>query len=129
MLTCGPVRLVPALLSSGWSDFSPKPVLLMPAKKTLALPPVCDTGTDYSMSTDCVNTVQQPKQFCEAAYGTSGSGLNQCLAGFVYPDLYLSYQATLSFNSTLFVVPGDHAFVWESPGPAVEQLLAKFDGV
>lgn len=112
----------------GFPDFSPKPVLLMPAAHTLALPPVCNVGTDPTISSDCVSTVQQPQQYCEGASGFPSVGA--CLASLVYADLYFSYVSTLSFNSTLFVQPSaTHAFVWERPDAVAEQLVAKFAGV
>jgi hypothetical protein len=110
---------------AGWPDFSPKPVLLMPTARTLALPAsICSAGTDYTLSTQCVATIRAPQQYCASQGGSVGA----CLASFVYPDLYMAYKDTLSFNSTLFVLPGGHA-VWENPAPAVEQLLAMFAGV
>lgn len=100
---------------AGWPDLSPRPVLLMPAAQTLALPAgACPaSGTDFSLSTTCVAAVQAPGAPPE----------------LVYADLYLAYAATLSFNASLFAVPGSHSFPWETPQVAVEQLLLKFDGV
>lgn len=117
------------LCCAGWPNFSPKPVLLLPAEETLRLPSVCKAGADYTTSAECVSSLRQPQGFCEALHGKSGGGLNKCLAEAVYPDLYAAYKDTLSSNSTLFVVPGSHGFVTDMPQLAVEQLLAKFAGV
>jgi hypothetical protein len=106
------------------------PVLLLPAEQTLLLPTACrGIGSDYTVSAECVSTLQQPQARCEASNGKSGGGFNKCMAESVYGSLYAAYKATLSSGASLFVLPGDHGSVVDSPDQTVQQLLAKFAGV
>jgi putative intracellular protease/amidase len=47
----------------------------------------------------------------------------------IYADMYVAYKATLSSDASLFVLPGGHGSVTDSPTATVQQLLAKFTGV
>jgi hypothetical protein len=119
---------------AGWPDFSPKPVLLMPAAKTLQLPTVClstdgSAPSDYTTSAQCVDTLRDPTSFCQSLHGASGGAFNKCMADAVYPDLYRAYKETLSSATTLFVLPGGHGTVTENPDMTVQQLVTKFAGV
>lgn len=107
---------------------------LLPADQTLQLPTVCHNPagvslSDYTTSAQCVNTLSNPRPFCEGLHGSSGGAFNKCMADLVYADLYASYKATLSSNTSLFVLPGGHGTVTDSPEIPVQQLLAKFAGV
>lgn len=120
----------PPLALAGWPDFTPMPVLLLPAQQTLLLPAPCQgAGSDFTASPDCVSSLQQPRARCEAAHGTSGAAFNKCTADSVYGSLYAAYKTTLSSATTLFVLPGSHGFVIDSPAETVRQLLTKFAGV
>jgi hypothetical protein len=99
--------------STAWPDFSPRPMLLLPAEKTLApgLPESCDVF-DLPSNTAC----QEQVAACEEKI---------C----VYPSLYVKYLQTLSSNTSMTVMPGGHEFPWAAYKETAAALLAKFAGI
>ena len=91
----------------GWPSLGAKPVLLLPAAATLALPAGCDKdfGTNASCQADIMGRSK--------AY---------------YPQLYLAYKDTLSKNTTLTVLKGGHS-VWEQPESVSAYMLQNFAGM
>uniref|UniRef100_A0A383VZY8 AB hydrolase-1 domain-containing protein n=1 Tax=Tetradesmus obliquus TaxID=3088 RepID=A0A383VZY8_TETOB len=98
---------------TAWPDFSPKPVLLLPAEKTLApgVPGSCDV---FALPTDAA---------CRSQVASCTD--KQC----VYPSLYVRYLQTLSSNVSMTVMPGGHEFPWATYKETAAALLAKFAGV
>jgi pimeloyl-ACP methyl ester carboxylesterase len=96
---------------SSWPSYGSKPVLLLPATKTLedvGVPPGC--GLALASDANCqAAALAAPKAW--------------------YAKLYLAYSLSLSSNATLLPVPGSHGFVTESPQLLADALLAKFAGV
>lgn len=94
---------------TGWKDFSPRPVLIMPAATSLE-----SAGCDITQ-TDCQQLVLSSEMpFLYMAFK---------------PKQVLVYASTLSDNATLHVMPGDHTYPWANASGAAAMLLAKFAGV
>jgi hypothetical protein len=98
---------------TSWPDFSPKPVLLLPAEKTLApgIPADCDVF-ELPNNTACRSQV-------------AACADKVC----VYPSLYVQYLQKLSSNSSMVVMPGGHEFPWARYKETAAKLLSKFAGV
>jgi hypothetical protein len=98
---------------TAWPDFSPKPVLLLPAEKTLAkgIPETCDVF-DLPTSTACQTQV-------------AACSDKDC----VYPSLYVKYLQTLSSNTSMTVMQGGHEFPWATYTETATALLTKFAGI
>jgi hypothetical protein len=98
---------------TAWPDFSPKPVLLLPAEKTMA-PGMSDSCDVFALPT---NTACQ-------------SQVVACTdKDCVYPSLHVKYLQTLSSNTSMTVMPGGHEFPWAVYKETASALLAKFAGV
>jgi pimeloyl-ACP methyl ester carboxylesterase len=91
-----------------WPSLGAKPVLLLPAAKTLNLPAGCDPAT---LATDTA---------CQAKVAADAKNY--------YANLYLVYKDTLGTDVTLSPLPGDHA-VWQDAPDVANALLAKFANV
>eukprot|EP00775_Hariotina_reticulata_P011282 gene11282-11432_t len=98
---------------TAWPDLSPKPVLLLPAEKTLqpGMPGGCDVS-DLPSSLVCQNSALA----CQSA---------QC----TYPNLYVTYLRTLSSNTSMQIMPGNHGDPSVSYQVVADALLQKFVGV
>lgn len=98
---------------TAWPDFSPRPVLLLPAEKTLTpgVPEGCDV---FALPTDAA---------CSSRVAACTDKV--C----VYPSLYLKYLQTLSSNASMTVMPGGHDFPWTTYKETAAALLTKFAGV
>jgi hypothetical protein len=90
---------------TGWKDFSPRPVLVMPARDTVAASAECDITLSG----------------CREA-------LLQADGGY-FAKLQLAYFDTLSNNASLAVMPGDFSYPWEDPEATAAALTSKFAGV
>jgi pimeloyl-ACP methyl ester carboxylesterase len=90
-----------------WPSLGSKPVLLLPAAATLALPVGCDK--DFETNASCQADI-----------------LGRSTA--FYPKLYLAYKDTMSTNTTLTVLVGSHA-VWDQADLVSNYILQKFAGV
>jgi hypothetical protein len=93
---------------AAWPNLGAKPVLLLPAIKTLDLPAGCDAAT---LATDAA---------CQAKVAAETKNH--------YANLYLAYKDTLGTNVTLSPLTGDHA-VWDQAQEVADVMLAKFAGV
>lgn len=98
---------------TAWPVISPKPVLLLPAEKTLqpGIPDGCNVF-DLPNNRDCQNKVAACTE-------------KKC----VYPSLYVRYLQTLSSNVSMKVMPGAHSFPTDSYKETAAALLNKFAGV
>lgn len=87
-------------------------MLLLPAAETLrpGLPRGC-----------------APESFAADAACAAGVFASANLAS-LYPNLYLTYLATLSTNTSMVVMPGGHDFTMRAYKETAAQLLAKFAG-
>lgn len=92
----------------GWQDFSPRPVLVMPAESSVAAAGCNITLPACQESLLSVDNHYDPKLY--------------------FAKLALVYAATLSNNGSLVVVPGEHSF-WEHPAAAAAMLVQRFAGV
>lgn len=114
---------------TGWPDLGSKPVLLLPAEKTLQLPNNCSSPPGKLASdVTCQSSVTDAATWCSSSEEGKSRG-SKCVPDLVYADLYLSYLATLSNNATLAVMPGNHGFPMDTPEQASQEILAKFAGV
>eukprot|EP00878_Enallax_costatus_P019068 GHUV01020105.1.p1 GENE.GHUV01020105.1~~GHUV01020105.1.p1 ORF type:complete len:263 (+),score=58.50 GHUV01020105.1:665-1453(+) len=114
---------------AGWPDLGSKPVLLMPSVHTLQLPDGCSTPpTKLATDITCQADVTDAATWCSTTDEGKARG-PKCVPGLIYADLYVSYAATLSSNTTLYVMPGDHGYPMNEPQEASQQILAKFAGV
>lgn len=114
---------------AGWPDLGSKPVLLLPAEKTLKLPKGCsDPPSKLATDATCKSAVTDAATWCSTTEEGKARGA-RCVPDLVYADLYLSYLATLSSNATLLVMPGDHGFPMDTPKQASQAILSKFAGV
>lgn len=98
---------------TSWPVISPKPVLLLPAEKTLeqGIPGGCNV---YELPTDSV--CQRKVADCKDM---------KC----VYPNLYVRYLQTISSNISMIVMPGTHGYPKDSYKETAAALLDKFTGV
>lgn len=111
---------------AGWPDLGSKPVMLMPAENTLKLPAGC--ASNFGSSATCQQAVQNAKQWCTSTDEGRVRG-QRCVSDMVYADLYVAYLHSLSSNTSLDVMPGDHSFPWADPDVSAEKLLVSFAGV
>lgn len=98
---------------TAWPDFTPKPVLLLPAEKTLApgVPPGCDVSALAANVTYQAQVLACADKAC------------------TYPNLYVKYLTTLSTNVSMQVMSGDNGHPTSSYKTAAAALLQKFAGV
>lgn len=93
---------------TGWPDFASKPILLLPATKTLDLPAGCELS--FGSNATCqAQVMARPKSW--------------------YAKLYLAYQGSLSSNVSLVPVAGAHDIVTARAKTLADALLTKFNGV
>lgn len=98
---------------TAWPDITPKPVLLLPAEKTLegGMPDGCNVF-DLPNNMACQNQIA-------ACMDT------KC----VYANLYVTYLRTLSNNTSMKVMPGNHGYPRTIYKETAAAILEKFKDV
>ncbi len=112
---------------TSWPSYGSKPVLLLPAAKTLE-----DEG---GVPPDDWRLALEGKSGLPSGCGLALASDANCQAAALaaprawYAKLYLAYSLSLSSNATLLPLPGGHSMVTDSPQLLADALLAKFAGV